>query len=513
MLMAWFGIRRVFTWKNLTYTVKKPSGVRVLLDNVEAYIKPGMLGALMGSSGAGKTTLLDVLAQRETDGTIRGSILVDGRPLTVAFQRRAKYCEQLDFSALFRQPYHIPRQEKLAYVDTIIKLLELEDIANMLLGKVFGAGLSIEQRKRVTIGVELVAKPSVLIFLNEPRSGLIGQSAFNTVRFLRKLADVGQAILATIHQPSAQLFRWQDSGDNAATIKEYFAQQGLVCRPEVNPAEYMIDVTSGHLSQGRDWNNIWLESPECALRTEELDHITVCIATASEKPPATDSNDSRELATPLWEQVKIVTQRMNVVRSRITDYVNNTLLLHVVLVLFNQLSFWNIGPTAAGLQLRLFTIFNFLHVSPDIPYLMLSGVLYFACWYYTVGFPHDPNKSGATLFVMLMYEFIYTGIGQCFAASAPNAVFVSLANPIFLGILVQSYGALVPYSHIMAFWRYWMYYLNPFNYVMGSILFAVFDPPAGQTCEAYHGDYLQNEGSRALLTNPTTISACRVCQY
>ncbi|KAL4900240.1 P-loop containing nucleoside triphosphate hydrolase protein [Aspergillus multicolor] len=192
-----------FTWKNLTYTVKTPSGDRVLLDNVQAYIKPDMLGALMGSSGAGKPTLLDVLAQRETDGTIRGSILVDGRPLTVVFQRRAGYCEQLDvhepyatvrealeFSALFRQPYHIPRQEKLAYVDTIIKLLELEDIADMLLGKI-GAGLSIEQRKRVTIGVQLVAKPSVLIFLDEPTSGLIGQSAFNTVRFLRKLADVG----------------------------------------------------------------------------------------------------------------------------------------------------------------------------------------------------------------------------------------------------------------------------------------------------------------------------------
>jgi ABC-type glutathione transport system ATPase component len=66
----------VFTWKNLTYTVKTPSGDRVLLDNVQGWIKPGMLGALMGSSGAGKTTLMDVLAQRKTEGTIQGSILV-----------------------------------------------------------------------------------------------------------------------------------------------------------------------------------------------------------------------------------------------------------------------------------------------------------------------------------------------------------------------------------------------------------------------------------------------------
>ncbi|KAK9233726.1 ABC-2 type transporter-domain-containing protein [Lipomyces kononenkoae] len=188
----------VFTWKNLTYTVKTPSGDRVLLDNVQGWVKPGMLGALMGSSGAGKTTLLDVLAQRKTEGTIHGSIMVDGRPLPVSFQRSAGYCEQLDvhepyatvrealeFSALLRQSRDVPTEEKLKYVDTIIDLLELHDIADTLIGKV-GAGLSVEQRKRVTIGVELVSKPSILIFLDEPTSGLDGQSAYNTIRFLRR---------------------------------------------------------------------------------------------------------------------------------------------------------------------------------------------------------------------------------------------------------------------------------------------------------------------------------------
>jgi ABC-type glutathione transport system ATPase component len=179
----------VFTWRNLSYVVKTPSGDRTLLDNVHGYVKPGMLGALMGSSGAGKTTLLDVLAQRKTDGTIHGEILVDGRPLPVSFQRSAGYCEQLDvhepfatvrealeFSALLRQSRETPREEKLAYVDTIIDLLELHDLEHTLIGRV-GAGLSVEQRKRVTIGVELVSKPSILIFLDEPtckcRSSLI----------------------------------------------------------------------------------------------------------------------------------------------------------------------------------------------------------------------------------------------------------------------------------------------------------------------------------------------------
>jgi ABC-type multidrug transport system fused ATPase/permease subunit len=88
--------KSIFTWKNLNYTVSTPHGPRQLLDNVHGWVKPGQLGALMGSSGAGKTTLMDVLAQRKTDGTIAGSILVDGSPLPLNFQRSAGYCEQLD---------------------------------------------------------------------------------------------------------------------------------------------------------------------------------------------------------------------------------------------------------------------------------------------------------------------------------------------------------------------------------------------------------------------------------
>ncbi|KUJ19547.1 putative Brefeldin A resistance protein [Mollisia scopiformis] len=581
----------VFTWKDLTYTVKTPSGDRVLLDNVQGWVKPGTLGALMGSSGAGKTTLLDVLAQRKTEGTIHGSIQVDGRPLSVSFQRSAGYCEQLDiheplatvrealeFSALLRQSRETPREEKLRYVDTIVDLLEMHDIENTLIGNT-GAGLSVEQRKRLTIGVELVSKPSILIFLDEPTSGLDGQAAFNIVRFLRKLADVGQAVLVTIHQPSAQLFLQFDSllllakggktvyfgdiGDNASTLKEYFARYDAPCPKDANPAEHMIDVVSGTLSQGRDWNKVWLESPEYQNTTEELDRI---ISTAAANEPGTN-DDGHEFAMPLWEQTKLVTQRMTVSIWRNTDYINNKLALHIGSALFNGFSFWKIGTSVADLQLRLFTVFNFIFVAPgviaqlqpmfisrrdiyearekkskmyswkafvtglivsEIPYLCICAVAYFVCWYYTVGFPNDSNKAGATLFVMLMYEFVYTGIGQFVAAYAPNAVFASLVNPLVIGILVSFCGVLVPYAQIQPFWRYWLYYLNPFNYLIGSLLvfttfsapivckeseFAIFDPPSGETCAQYLADYMQGMGSRTNLTNPDASAGCRVCEY
>lgn len=176
----------------------------------------------MGSSGAGKTTLLDVLAQRKDSGVIQGSVTMDGRPLDESFQRSAGYCEQLDihessatvrealeFSALLRQPSTISDVDKLKYVDEIIELLELEDIQHALIG-VTGAGLAVEQRKRVTIGVELVARPSIL-FLDEPTSGLDGASAFNVVRFMKKLARSGQAVGRYIPIISSQTLLIQSS--------------------------------------------------------------------------------------------------------------------------------------------------------------------------------------------------------------------------------------------------------------------------------------------------------------
>lgn len=380
----------VFTWKNLTYTVNTPTGERVLLDDVQGWIKPGMLGALMGSSGAGKTTLMDVLAQRKTEGTIRGSILVDGRSLPISFQRSAGYCEQLDvhepyatvrealeFSALLRQPMTTPREEKLRYVDTVIDLLELHDLEHTLIGRP-GAGLSVEQTKRVTIGVELVAKPSILIFLDEPTSGLDGQSAFNTLRFLRKLSAAGQAVLCTIHQPSAQLFAqfdtllllakggktvyFGDIGDNAITIKDYFGRNGAPCPPESNPAEHMIDVVSGSLSKGKDWNKVWLDSPEYVKVTEELDHI---VSEAASKPPKT-LDDGNEFAVDLWTQIRVVTHRMNLSLYRNIDYLNNKFALHIGSALFNGFSFWMVGNSVADLQLALFANFNFLFVAPGV---------------------------------------------------------------------------------------------------------------------------------------------------
>lgn len=262
-----------YTWSNVSYTVGTGETEKKLLHEINGFVKPGRLTALMGPSGAGKTTLLDNLAQRKRVGVTTGDFLLDGKPLGVDFERSTAFVEQQDvhdgtstvrealrFSAVLRQPATISKEEKYAFVERIIDLLELEPLADAMIG----LGLSVEERKRVTIAVELASKPEALLFLDEPTSGLDSNGALSIVRFLRKLADdSGLAILCTIHQPSAILFQEFDevlllatsgrevyfgnTGERGTTVIDYFERNGApAAAPDANPAEYILEVSSGN---------------------------------------------------------------------------------------------------------------------------------------------------------------------------------------------------------------------------------------------------------------------------
>ncbi|KDN40770.1 hypothetical protein RSAG8_07945, partial [Rhizoctonia solani AG-8 WAC10335] len=210
----------VFSWHHLNYDIDAGGGKkRRLLDNISGFVAPGKMTALMGESGAGKTTLLNALAERVSMGVITGDRLVDGNPLPKDFAGQTGYVQQMDihlesttvrealmFSAQLRQPASVPAEEKRAYVEEVIKMCAMESYADAIVG-IIGEGLNVEQRKRLTIGVELAAKPQLLLFLDEPTSGLDSQSAWAIIEFLRSLAEQGQAILCTIHQPSSELFQ------------------------------------------------------------------------------------------------------------------------------------------------------------------------------------------------------------------------------------------------------------------------------------------------------------------
>lgn len=211
-------------------------------------------------------------------------------------------------------------EEKNAFVEDVIKMLSMEDFAEAIVGNP-GEGLNVEQRKLLTIGVELAAKPALLIFLDEPTSGLDSQSSWSIVAFLRKLANSGQAILCTIHQPSAILFQefdrllflmkggktiyFGDIGKNSRTLLDYFERNGAPpCDDEANPAEYMLDICGKKSDQ--DWSEVWKTTAEAREVQAELDRMHE----SKRAEPASDQSSPAEFAMPLTSQIYYVTQRV-----------------------------------------------------------------------------------------------------------------------------------------------------------------------------------------------------------
>lgn len=158
--------------------------------------------------------MLTVLTQQQNVGRLSGTLFVDGHPVDQSFNRKIGYCQQMDihdetstvreafeFAALLRQGRDVSREDKLAYVDTVLGTLGLVELQDAIIGS-----LDIEKKKRVTIGVELCAKPKLLLFLDEPTSGLDSQGASTIVELMRSLANQGLAILCTIHQANQEQF-------------------------------------------------------------------------------------------------------------------------------------------------------------------------------------------------------------------------------------------------------------------------------------------------------------------
>lgn len=327
----------IFHWENVCYDIKVNGAERRILNSVDGWVKPGTLTALMGVTGAGKTSLLDVLADRVTIGVVSGEMLIDGRLRDDSFQRKTGYVQQLDlhletstvrealvFSAILRQPATIPRQEKIAYVGEVIRMLGMEEYADAVVG-VVGEGLNVEQRKRLTIGVELVAKPDLLLFFDEPTSGLDSQTAWSICTLMRNLADHGQAVLCTIHQPSAMLMQqfdrllflakggrtvyFGDLGPNMETLIKYFEDKGsLKCPPNANPAEWMLEVIGAAPGShaDRDWAEQWINSAERVQVHRELAEMKNEL---SNRPIPLRATGFGEFAMPIWYQFLYCLQR------------------------------------------------------------------------------------------------------------------------------------------------------------------------------------------------------------
>ncbi|KAJ5203939.1 ABC multidrug transporter atrF [Penicillium cinerascens] len=527
---------RCFTWSDVEYTVPYGNGTRKLLNKVNGFAKPGVMIALMGASGAGKTTLLNTLAQRQKMGVVKGDMLVDGHPLGADFQRGTGFCEQMDlhdntstireafeFSAILRQDRSTPRQEKIDYVNRIIDLLELEEIQDAIIGS-----LNVEQKKRVTIGVELAAKPSLLLFLDEPTSGLDSQAAFSIVRFLKKLSQAGQAIVCTIHQPSSMLIQQFDMilalnpggntfyfgpvGMEGAAVIKYFADRGFVCPPNKNVAEFILETAAKATERdGKkvDWNEEWRSSQQNREMLEEIERIR----TERSKIPIEDSGSSTyEFAAPTAIQIELLTKRLFTQYWRDPSYYYGKLFVSVIIGIFNGFTFWMLPNTVASMQDRMFSCFVIILIPPivlnsvvpkfyinralweareypsriygwvafctanvvcEIPAAIITGLVYWLLWYYPVGLPTDSSSAGYVFLMSMLFFLFQASWGQWICAFAPSFTVISNVLPFFFVMINLFNGIVRPYADYPVFWKYWMYYVNPVTWWLRGVLSSV----------------------------------------
>ncbi|TIC93490.1 Multidrug resistance protein CDR2 [Colletotrichum higginsianum] len=468
----------VFHWEDVCYDIKVKGGTeRRLLDHIDGWVTPGKSTVLMGVSGAGKTTLLDVLASRVSIGVVSGETLINGTPTdATSFQHQVGYVQQQDlhletatvrealqFSAVLRQPASTPRHEKLRYVEHVIDALEMRAFAGAVVG-VPGEGLNVEQRKRLTIGVELAARPRLLVFLDEPTSGLDAQTSWAVSVLIKRLAASGQAVLCTIHQPSAMLFGqfdrllliapggktvyFGDIGESSSTLIDYLERNGApAIEAEANPAEWMLQAISPPRdgSKATDWHAIWRSSPEYRdVKTELCRLRSLASCPSRSAPPADRSSQHQEFVSSFSVQFREVLVRTLKHFWRSPVYIWSKIALVVLSSLYLGFSY-TATTSIQGLQNQLWAVFlllvlflnlneqimpvfvpqRVLHESRERPsgtyrwqtYLLANilaellwnsaaALLMFSCWYPAVGFPRatpssDPDRPTRALLVLL----------------------------------------------------------------------------------------------------------------
>ncbi|KAJ6436956.1 ATPase [Purpureocillium lavendulum] len=561
----------ILAWRDVSYDIPVKQGTRRLLDGANGWVKPGTLTALMGVSGAGKTTLLDVLAQRVSLGVVTGEVFVNGKIPSPGFPRRTGYVQQQDihletttvrealrFSAVLRQPLSISKADKFQYVEDVIEMLGMEDFAEAVVGSL-GEGLNIEQRKLLSIGVELAAKPSLLIFLDEPTSGLDSQSSwtissgllFQTFDRLLFLATGGRTVY------------FGDIGCQSRTLLDYFVRNGArPCGDMENPAEYILEMVSGEGAPGVDWVERWKNSPELKEVLAELHSLESCAGQVDNEEPDVE-DDGREFALPLYKQFRYVAVRAFQQYFRQPEYIFTKFISGIVSGLFIGFSFWRADSTQQGFQNALFSIFLLCTIFPtlvnqvmpkfvvqrslyevrerpsrvyswkvfilsqilvEVSWQVLLGICAWASFFFPVfGIKGTRESQGLTLLFVIQFYMYAASIALMVVAAAPEPALGALLATLMFGLTFIFNGVMQPPDALPGFWTF-MWRVSPFTYYVGGIAstalhgrpihcsnteLSVIDPPAGQTCGQHFAMFLNvAPGS---LYNPNATSGCEYC--
>ncbi|KAM9999027.1 hypothetical protein ACTFIZ_002596 [Dictyostelium cf. discoideum] len=511
---------------------KKKSQRLQLLTDIDGYVKPGQMLALMGPSGAGKSTLLDVLAQRKTGGYITGEILINGKPPSEFTNRIRAYVEQMDvlpptqtvreaiaFSARCRLPPEVSKEERECFVDRIVDVLSLSSIKDLKIG-VLGNGLSVSQRKRVNIGVELASNPEIL-FLDEPTSGLDSGDAFKVIDVVNKIAKVmNRTVICTVHQPSAAIFEFFDQllllkkggetiyfgplGKQSSVILDYCDKLGMHIKPHINPADFVMTLADqGKMVEGPNGEQVpldakkaYFESDICKREYEimegQLIHDDFVIKSYDSRFASSWMTQFRALCMRSWlsrlRRPSIFVS--NCLRSILLAVLLGTLFVRMdyeqkdarsrVSLLF--FSFLFAGMVAIGnipttvLERGVFyrevtagfyhsTAYMISYVLTSYPFILSTGLLYIIPTFWIAGLDsgRHSSKFWYCLFIFIITYVMYDAFALCLAVCLPNEVMASTICGIGLSLATLFGGFVIARPNYPSAY-YWCHYLDWLRY-------------------------------------------------
>ncbi|KAA8541855.1 hypothetical protein F0562_023007 [Nyssa sinensis] len=476
------------TFDDIKYSVDMPQEMKdqgaledrlLLLKGVSGAFRPGVLTALMGVSGAGKTTLMDVLAGRKTGGHIEGNITISGYPKKQeTFARISGYCEQNDihsphvtvyesllYSAWLRLPPEVNYETRKMFIDEVMELVELVPLRDALVGLPGVNGLSTEQRKRLTIAVELVANPSI-IFMDEPTSGLDARAAAIVMRTVRNTVDTGRTVVCTIHQPSIDIFEAFDElflmkrggeeiyvgplGRHSCHLIKYFEEINGVSKIKdgYNPATWMLEVTSSaqEMALGVDFTEVYKNS-ELYRRNKVL------INELSQPRP-----DSKDLYFPTQYSQSFFTQCMACLWKQRWSYWRNPpytavrFLFTTGIALMFGTMFWDLGSKRASRQ----DLFNAM------------GSMYAAVLFLGI-----QNASSVQPVMSVERTVFYRERAAGMYSALPYAFAQVVIELPYIFAQAAVYGFIVPRPRIPIWWR-WYYWACPVSWTLYGLVASQF---------------------------------------
>nr|PNR49779.1 hypothetical protein PHYPA_011675 [Physcomitrium patens] len=370
-----------------------------LLDGISGEAKGGEILAVMGPSGSGKSTLIDALAQRID--AVTGSMTLNGNQFSERLLRNiSAYVMQDDllypmltvketllFAAFFRLPPSQSKAVKKARVSNLLNQLGLLRVANTIIGDEGHRGVSGGERRRVSIGIDIIHDPLIL-FLDEPTSGLDSTSAYLVVRTLQSIAKTGSLVVLSIHQPSYRIMGLFDRliilafgqkifGGSPKDLNQYFEQFGRPVPKHENCTEHALDLiqelhgSKDGIKQLVEFRIIWEEKSNPSVSIVESSEVSASISgvllnnellstnqsnetsTMEEKAWRLKMNSDMEFANPCWAEIMVLVRRSLKNINRTPELFLLRLSTVMVTGFILATIFWHLDHSPLGVQVFL----------------------------------------------------------------------------------------------------------------------------------------------------------------